>query len=118
MATIFCKTESFNQIGFYLQSKGKTYFLCYQRFYKSVWDYFAGGVKLNSLFSRAGKHSHAIRAVKLKLPAYIEYVEREEGVRVLDKTIAKGNGQIGAKKRRESKVCSYDWRSDEQAKIA
>ena len=118
MATIFCKTESFNQIGFYLQSKGKTYFLCYQRFYKSVWDYFAGGVELDALFSKSGKHSYAVRAVKAKLPAYIEYVEREEGVRVLDKTIAKGNGQIGAKKRRESKVCNYDWRCDQQAKIA
>ena len=78
---------------------------------------FAGGVDLHSLFSKSGKHSYVIREVKLKLPAYVEYVEREEGVCVLDKTISKGDFRIGEEKRRKSRAGNYNWRSDNLATV-
>lgn len=117
MANVICKTVGNNQVGFYLQDGGKEYFLCKQRYYRSAWDYFVGGVHLDELFNKSGKHSHAIREVKMKLPAYIEYVEREEGVRVLKKTKAKGEDRIGTEKRRKSKNCGYNWRNDRVAEI-
>ena len=117
MANIYCKTMGVDQVGFYLRADGKEYFLCKQRYYKSLWDYFSGGADIHSLFSRSGKHSHAIREAKMKLPAYIEYVEREEGVRVLNKTLSKGDCQIGTAKRRKSKAGNYNWHSDDLAVI-
>ena len=117
MANIYCKTVANNQVGFYMQANGKEYFLCKQRYYRTLWDYFVGGVDINSLFSKGGKHSHAVRKVKLKLPAYIEYVEREQGVLVLDKTLSR-NGRVGAEKRRKSKDCTYNWRNEDFDDIA
>ena len=113
MANVYCKTVGWNQMGFYMHTNGKDYFLCKQRFYRSLWNYFVGGVSINDVFTTGGKHSRAIRRVKLKLPAYIEYVEREEGVRVLNKTISKSKQRmIGQAKRRRSRLACYNWRND------
>ena len=117
MSSIYCKTLGRNQVGFYLQTDKKEYFLCKQRYYSSMWKYFAGGVDVNALFTKTGKHSHAIRETKMKLPAYIQYVEREEGIQVLDKSIKKAESQVGWKKLRESKETAYNWRNDRLAKI-
>ena len=117
MSSVFCKTVGENQVGFYLQVADKEYFLCKQRYYGSMWRYFSGGVDIHDLFTKAGKHSHAVREAKMKLPAYIQYVEREEGIRVLDKSMKKAD-LVGLKKRRESKEASYNWRNDRLAEIA
>ena len=117
MAKVYCKTVGPDQVAFYLQVRGKEHFLCKQRYYGSMWQYFAGGVPVQDIFTRSGKHSHAIREVKLKLPSYIQYVEREEDVQVLERSIAKKDAQIGFKKRYQSKTASYNWRNDELAEI-
>ena len=117
MANIYCKTIGANQISFYLRADGKEYFLCKQRYYKSLWDYFSGGVDIHALFTKSGKHSYAIREVKMKLPAYVQYVEREEGVRVLNKTIKKGDCQIGKTKLQQSRAGHYNWRNDHLAVV-
>lgn len=117
MSSVFCKTVGENQVGFYLQVADKEYFLCKQRYYGSMWRYFSGGVDIHNLFTKSGKHSHAVREAKMKLPAYIQYVEREEGIRVLDKSMKKTD-LVGLKKRRESKAASYNWRNDRLAEIA
>ena len=118
MSSVYCKTVGVDQVGFYLQASGKEYFLCKQRYYVSLWKYFSGGVDINALFTRSGKHSHVIRETKMKLPAYIQYVEREEGIRVLDKTMEKANVKVGLKKRRQDREASYNWRNDKLAEIA
>lgn len=118
MSSVYCKTVGANQVGFYLQVAEKEYFLCKQRYYSSMWRYFSGGVDINALFTKSGKHSYAIREAKMKLPAYIQYVEREEGIRVLAKSIKKADIQVGLKKLRESKEVSYNWRKDSLAQIA
>jgi hypothetical protein len=118
MSIIYCKTVGANEVGFYLQAAGKEYFLCRQRYYGSLWNYFAGGVDIHALFSKSGKHSYIVREVKMKLPAYIQYVEREEGIHVLDKSLQKADLHIGLKKRHQSKNASYNWRNDSLAKIA
>ena len=117
MSSVYCRTIGKNQVGFYLRADQKEYFLCKQRYYSSMWRYFAGGVDISALFTKSGKHSHAIREAKMKLPAYIQYVEREEGIKVLDKSIKKAEVQLGRKKRRESKETSYNWRNDGLAEI-
>ena len=116
MSSIYCRTLGADQVGFYLQADKKEYFLCKQRYYGSMWRYFAGGVDVNALFTKSGKHSHAIREAKMKLPAYIQYVEREQGIQVLDKSIKKTD-VVGLKKRRESKEATYNWRNDRFAEI-
>lgn len=118
MSNVYCKTVGANEVAFYLEVFGKEYFLCKQRYYGSLWNYFAGGVALHSLFTKSGKHSHAIREVKRKLPAYIQYVEREEGIRVLDKSMEKTDLKVGKNKRYQSKNASYNWRNDGLADIA
>ena len=55
MANIYCKTIGANQVSFYLRADGKDYFLCKQRYYKSLWDYFSGGVDIHALFTKSGK---------------------------------------------------------------
>lgn len=117
MATVYCKKIDANQVGFYLRVKGKDFFLCKQRYYKSLWDYFSGGADINSLFTKSGEHSHSIREVKIKLPAYVEYVEREEGVQVLKKTICKGDYQNSKRKLQEKRAGHYNWRNDNLAVI-
>ena len=118
MATIYCKTESANKLGFYLEASGKTYFLCYQRYYASIWKYFSCGVPVDHVFSNGAKHSYAVRKLKLKLPAYIEYVERENGVCVLDKTIQKNDVRAYSNKNGAYKRQPYRWREDEDAQVA
>ena len=117
MANIYCKTLGSNQVGFYLRTAGKEYFLCKQRYYKSLWDYFSGGADIHLLFTKSAKHSYAVRTAKMKLSSYIEYVEREEGVQVLNKTISKGDYKIYNEKCKKSKASSYNWRNDIMAVI-
>lgn len=117
MANVYCKSLGFNQVGFFLRVNGKEYYLFKQRYYKSLWDYFSGGADIDMLFSKAGKHSYAVREAKLKLPSYIAYVEREEGVQVLAKSKRKGDFQIGEEKRRKHRVGNYNWRNDKAACI-
>jgi hypothetical protein len=112
MATIYCKSLGVGQVGFYLRERGKEHFLCSQRYYASMWSYFSGGVNVNSLFKKSGKHSHAVREAKRKLPAYVQYIEREEGICVLNKTIAKRNGQAERAKYQKGQVSDYNWHSD------
>ena len=91
MKRVFCKTIGRDEIAFFLEANGKEYYLCAGRYYQSVWNYFVGGVSIDRIFSNGGKHSHAIRHVKQKLPTYIKYVEGENDLQILDKTIAKRN---------------------------
>ena len=72
---IYCKTVAQDKIAFYVQSAGKEFMLFTQRYYPSVWRYFAGGVDIHKVFDFNGRSNHAIQAVKQKLPAYIRYVE-------------------------------------------
>ena len=118
MATIYCKTESADKLGFYLEADGKSYFLCRQRYYGSTWRYFSCGVNVDQVFSKGGKHSYAVRALKLKLPACIEYVEREYGVSVLNKTIQKHDARAYSNKNGAYKRRPYRWREDEDAQVA
>ena len=79
--TIICRTTAKDTASFYIRSGNKQYFLFNQPFRRSVKQFFQNGVLLN----RALDPSHAygnralIRTMR-KLPAYIRYIEKEEGV--------------------------------------
>ena len=117
MANIYCKRASNGQIKFYLQANGKEYYLFQQAYYTSVWNYFSSGVEIHQVFNKSGKHSYALRKTKMKLPAYIQYVEREEGVFVLNKTKEKGVQEKGKRKRGKCRIGCYNWRKDVLADI-
>ena len=117
MANVYCKTQGANQVSFYLWANGHEYFLCKQRYYTSLWMYFSGGVEIHSLFTKSGKHSHSVREAKMKLQSYIEYVEREEGFQILDKTVAKCDVKGGKEKRYKCREAGYNWRKDRLAEI-
>ena len=110
MATISCQTAKPDLISFYLEAGNKKYLLCNYRYYTSVWNYFVGGSPISSVFSKAGKHSHALRAIKRKLPAYLQYVEKEEGIAVLQKTQQKRDKRAFSSKKQAYKRQRFDWR--------
>ena len=79
-------------LSFYLEEKGKEYFLFDQGFYVSDYRYFGKKVFLSDAldFSKS-QRNHAIARTMNKLPAYIRYVEKENGIEVLTKTKKKHN---------------------------
>ncbi len=91
---IYCRTVEKGVQAFYVKVEGKRYFLFRQNFRKSVKDYFVKGVMLDKIGSYEGVHSESVRHTLDKLPAYIQYVEKEYGIEIYEKTKekkAKGN---------------------------
>lgn len=115
---IYCKTVAQDKIAFYVQSAGKEFMLFTQRYYPSVWRYFAGGVDIHKVFDFNGRNNHAIQAVKQKLPAYIRYVENEYDVQLLSKTLKKLDGKEYRAKKGAYKRKRYDYRMEYDEEIA
>ena len=88
--TIYCRTTDKAIQSFYLKTQGKTHFLFSQNFRRGVKKFFQDGVCIDLALDHARAHGdNAILNTMDKLPAYIRYVEREYGLKVLRKTIRK-----------------------------
>ncbi len=85
---IYCVATAKGVHSFYLVQDGKEHFLFHQNYRRGVAAYFKRGVVLKDAFDfgRAGRDSAVMRTMQ-KLPAYIRYVEKENGIEVLDRTI-------------------------------
>ena len=85
---IYCEATAKGVHSFYLVQDGKEHFLFHQNYRRGVAAYFKRGVVLKDAFDfgRAG-HDSAVMRTMQKLPAYIRYVEKENGIEVLDRTI-------------------------------
>ena len=85
---IYCEATAKGVHSFYLVQDGKEHFLFHQNYRRGVAAYFKRGVVLKDAFDfgRAG-HDSAVMRTMQKFPAYIRYVEKENGIEVLDRTI-------------------------------
>ena len=83
--TIYCRTVAKGMQAFYLGVGSKSYFLFQQKYYVGVRDYFVGGRLIGELASACKHHNTAVRRTANKLPAYLQYVEKEYGIVVFDK---------------------------------
>ena len=83
--TIYCKTVAKGVQAFYIAVGSKSYFLFNQKYYVGVRDYFSSGVNLNDLASASKSPNEAVRRTAGKLPAYLQYIEKEYEVVIFDK---------------------------------
>ena len=95
---IYSKTVQKGIQSFYLVSQGKEYFLFSQRYYKGVKRYFHNQVHLSEALDFSNSHMDtALIRTKRKLPMYIEYIEKEYEIIVLNKTVKKNNKALNRK---------------------
>ena len=85
--TITCQLSKTGDHEFYLRTSRNTYFLFSQKYRKSVHLFYSDGVWLNeALDFGKSRRDHAIVHTMRKLPIYIRYVEKENGISVLNRT--------------------------------
>lgn len=84
---IYCKPTSQGTHSFYLVVDGIEYFLFCQSYRKGVHHYFSKGVSIaRSLDYSRGSGDTAVLKTMEKMKMYIKYVEKENGIKVLEKT--------------------------------
>ena len=93
-AKIYCTTTAKGVQSFYLKIDEHTHFLFSQNFRKGVKEYFRHGVPLDLAldFSRAGRNTALLKTME-KLPASIQYIEKEYDLCVLRQTERKAQFQ-------------------------
>ena len=84
---VFCEVSRQGVHSLYLLFEGKRYFLFSQNYRKSVQDFFTKPVPLNETmnFSKA-HHDTALIKTFSKISIYGQYVEKEQGIEVYEKT--------------------------------
>lgn len=83
---IFCRTVAKGKQSFYVMVNGETYFLFMQDYRVSNKEFFQNGVRIDDLNKFAGVHSTAVRNTLDKLPMYIRYIEKENGIAIYERT--------------------------------
>ena len=87
---VYCKKETGGRLSFYLSYEKNGYFLFIQKYKSGVFKYFSSGVGLDrAIRGSLARRDFGILKAMEKLPAYIRYVEKEEGFYVLDDSIKK-----------------------------
>ena len=87
---IYCRTESKGVHTFYLESIYGDYFLFCQDYRTGVNQYFKRGVTLEEATDyKKSRFDNAIIRTMSKLYMYIRYVEKENGIEILNQTIKK-----------------------------
>lgn len=84
---VFCEVSRQGVHSLYLLFEGKRYYLFSQNYRKSVQDFFSNPVPLNETmdFSKA-HHDTALMKTFSKISIYGQYVEKEQGIEVYEKT--------------------------------
>lgn len=86
-ATIYCEPTSRGVHSFFLITSGSEYFLFSQDYRKGVQEYFSKGVRIEAATDFSKSHGdNAIIKTMAKIPMYIKYVEKENGIEVLEQT--------------------------------
>jgi len=83
---IYCKPTSKGIHSFYLIFDGNEYYLFSQNYRKGVARYYGGGVLMDNAMKRTKAHGdHSVLKTMEKLPMYLRYIEKEQGIKVLKK---------------------------------
>ena len=92
-AVVYC-IEPENRSGnldFYIRVNNEDHYLFRQTYRTGVHQYFGGGVDVDkALKCNWNKHDRAVLRTIDKLPSYIKYIEKEQGIAILDKAKRKG----------------------------
>jgi len=84
---IYCSVSKQGDHTFYLRLDGDEYYLFTQKHRKSVHKFYSDGVRLDDAIDFGRSHrDNAITRTMSKLPMYIRYIEKENGIAVLNKT--------------------------------
>lgn len=87
MAKVYCMADNNSKQHFYVETKGKSYYLFSQDFRRGVQNYYESGVDLNrALDVSKAKFDAAIARTMRKLPAHLRYIEKEYNVQILNRT--------------------------------
>lgn len=87
MAKVYCMADNNSKQHFYVEAKGKSYYLFSQDFRRGVQNYYASGVDLNrALDVSKAKFDAAIARTMRKLPSHLRYIEKEYDVQILNRT--------------------------------
>lgn len=87
MIMIDCERTKGGMHTFYMTTKGKQYYLFTQKYRKGVDNYFKNAVTLEKAQNRKkAKGDTAILRTMDKIPMYIRYAEKENGIAALKKT--------------------------------
>lgn len=84
---IYCKATECGVHSFFMVSNGQEYYLFSQDYRRGVQQYYSKGVSLDESinFSKSHKDS-AIERTMSKIPMYIQYIEKEYGIAILERT--------------------------------
>ncbi len=85
--TIRCEVASNDFLSFYLDTPEGSFFLFHQAYKSSAYSYYGRGVRLQEAldFSKSHRNTVVLKIMQ-KLPSYIKYVEKEQGIVVLEQT--------------------------------
>ena len=94
MCGIYCKPTAKGVHSFYVRhTDGNDYYLFSQPYRQGVSSYFRNCVSLdNALDKGKARHDTAVLRTMEKLPMYLRYVEKEQGIKIFRKE-NKGNGK-------------------------
>ena len=83
---VFARITAPGKHSLYLKAEGKEYYLFSQNFYKSVNDFFRKPIELDKALDFSFGSGDAVQRTHEKLRAFIPYVEKEYGIKVLGKS--------------------------------
>ena len=87
--TVICTAPPGEGLRFYLDVGDSRYFLFNQRYRSGVERYFGKGVNLNVAITDKATRDDCVKKIISKLPPYIRYIEKENGIAILNQTIKK-----------------------------
>lgn len=86
-AKIYCEPIERGTHSFYLTVDGQQYYLFSQNYRRGVQEYFSKGVSIYESMNYSKTHrDEALIRTMTKIPMYINYIEKEYGVQVLEQT--------------------------------
>lgn len=89
---IQCVTTDKGIHSFYMILDDAKYYLFSQAFKRGVHELYRNGIDYNDAINHAkSHHDRAINKTMEKIPIYVEYVEKEYGIRFLEKTKKKAS---------------------------
>ena len=84
---IYCKENKYGMHTFYLNHGNRDYFLFNQSYKTGVDEFYSNGVILDKSMQPSLAHrDYGILKTMEKIPKYIKYVEKEEGIYVMRDT--------------------------------
>ncbi len=87
---VYCEHNNYDTIDFYVEHNHKKYYLFTQRWRRGIVNYFQNKVTVTrSLDKTYAMSDRALCDTMNKLPMYLRYLEREQGIVLLDKKASK-----------------------------